>query len=64
LEKESIAVWLELRPKEFEATDRLAAGSPAEIVTVQLTFVIGGCAFGVPFQEIVREAPPPMTNDN
>jgi hypothetical protein len=31
---------------------------------VQLSFVIGGCAFGAPFQEKLREAPPQMTNDN
>jgi hypothetical protein len=31
---------------------------------VQLSFVIGGCAFGVPFQEKLRGAPPQMRDDN
>jgi hypothetical protein len=30
---------------------------------VQLSFVIGGCAFGATFQRNVREAPPQMKND-
>jgi hypothetical protein len=30
----------------------------------QLSFVIFGCAFGAASLKRLREAPPPMTNDN